>query len=314
MVNIKKLSEEEIKMITELVNKNLTVSSITKKLNEKFNNTYANKTIKRKISEYLHKIWDKENKVYIADNNVNSDINIENKDQIFTNNNETQKTQNPTDKNIIESINNTEEHETIKLSRITDPSTNDKISNKYNSKDEPSLQFNNKESFKNEKENMESQITGNKIDVDIVNNSSSNRITESNSTTEINQDGDIPSDKFTLKSINDTDLIINFLLTLNQNIAEMNTSIKKLSNRIDKIDIFLEKMKKENNDFSSEIESLKDDFIRIFGGKPNNVSINVNKTLLDKIMEFNKKRNLNEGNKSAAVNTALLIALYKSNF
>jgi len=114
------------------------------------------------------------------------------------------------------------------------------------------------------------------------------------------------------KSLNEhTKLINSFLHNLSTEISNMEYSIKKLSNKIDNIEKKLQEYEKQIN----QAEYTTDEFIEIFGSKHPTRSVNINETLLQKVLEYNNERGLiSIKNKSAAVNTALLIALYKSRY
>lgn len=105
--------------------------------------------------------------------------------------------------------------------------------------------------------------------------------------------------------------ISNFLSNLSHDVNKMNTQVKNLTSKLTYIESRL-------NDYENKVESVElniDEFIEIFGSKQPTNSVNVNKVLLEKVLEHNQEKNLiSSKNKSAAVNTALLIALYKSNY
>ena len=111
-----------------------------------------------------------------------------------------------------------------------------------------------------------------------------------------------------------SDPITNILVTLHKGMEELKTSIKKLNSKVENLEVKLENLKEENESLVNVNEQLKEDFIRIYGANSNKLSINVDKTLLKRVEDYFKEINIEYKNKTVAVNTALLITLYKSNF
>lgn len=85
----------------------------------------------------------------------------------------------------------------------------------------------------------------------------------------------------------------------------MNKKVKDLQKSIDSI--------KKDNPYD-KLYILINELINIYASEKRKKSVNINSKILDKTLKLMKKKFNIRNNKSLAINTALLIALYQSNF
>lgn len=108
------------------------------------------------------------------------------------------------------------------------------------------------------------------------------------------------------KTNNDITLegILNYLETIYKNVNDLNRKIKEIQKSLDLI--------KKDNPYK-KLDILSNELITIYASEKRKKSVNINSKILDKTLEVMKDKLNIKNNKSLAINTALLIALYQSN-
>ena len=104
--------------------------------------------------------------------------------------------------------------------------------------------------------------------------------------------------------------IIDYLKTIHKGIMQLDESNRNLSNRLNKLENKISEMQ-INNPYV-KVQKFADDLIDIYANEKSKKSVNVNPLINDRIIEAMARKYNITNNNSLAVNTALLLALYKS--
>jgi len=104
--------------------------------------------------------------------------------------------------------------------------------------------------------------------------------------------------------------IIDYLKSLHKSMMLLDESNRNLSNRITKLENKITEM--QSNNPYEKVQKFADDLINIYANEKSKKSVNINPLINDRIIEaMHKKYNISNNN-ALAINTALLLALYKS--
>ena len=108
----------------------------------------------------------------------------------------------------------------------------------------------------------------------------------------------------------DTLEIIDYLKAIHKGITHLDESNRNLSSRLTKLENKISEM--QSNNPYVKVQKFADDLINIYANEKSKKSVNVNPLINDRIIDAMAKKYNITNNNSLAVNTALLLALYKS--